>query len=177
VVAALTAGIVCAVGRTSIAEELSTRVPSATSVIAYRILDPTSLDLRELHFDAKVNDPNTAKLSRNAAHDLSALVTNPGTFVEQPAFVSSCPFSPDYVYEFCSPHRSPVWWLVATGCGRAATVETTTPASEWMSHAKYLSSDGLNALKKCNAGAGSAAHGASQASSWLWSAKVSCLSK
>jgi len=155
----------------------SRRIAQATSVIAYRITDQTNLDLTKLHFDAKAKNPNVIKLSSSAARDLIRLVINPGTYIpkKELKYVTACPFVPEYAYEFRSPHGSPVWWLVAIGCGRGAVVETKTPPSKWLSHARYLSAEVLNALKKCKAG--SSPTDVNQPPDWLWSKEASCLSK
>jgi hypothetical protein len=149
---------------------------SASSVAANRIRDARALDLRRLSQAAGSMEPHDrVELSRNAAQDLAILVRDKATYVEHPLFVSSCPFIPDYAYEFRTPSHSSVWWLVATGCRKAALVDDSMKPSEWVDRAKYLSSGALALLERCNAG--DAPDGSpAKRPEWLWSAAASCLS-
>ena len=153
-------------------DELSCRVANATSVIAYRVQDSSTLNLAQLtKASDSIASKDRAELSSSAAQGLMAFVLSDQTY-ENPKFVSSCPFSPDYAYEFKSSEHGSAWWLLSTCSRQAALVDTDTVFANWIKSSRYLTKAAMTSLEKCN---GDARPAVGQGTGWRWADSGDCL--
>lgn len=140
-------------------------VANAKRVVVYRVQNRGSLVLESLT-ESSVAPDERAILSADVAQDLIRFVRADTTYLMSPGVASSCAFLPDYAFEFSSPPRASVWWLVAEGCRRAALATSKSNVGDWTDNARFLSAFAIERLKQCN--------GSDGAQTWPWANEKSC---